>query len=151
MSAAENKVFAALNRSLEASQGRPFNETKFTMDNFSEFTKLGVLIETSLKARSNLDWALIEITVKDMSISNAIFNRFSGSINPVRNFSSVETDIIEVVICTGSNNTRNGIMSASSTFLKIEHSDTFEEVGTVTLNGSLCKLVSSFTSGLKLI
>lgn len=109
------------------------------MEYGSRLTILGVLTKTSLKSRHNFDWALIEITAKGLGISNAIPDRDGvPSIEPVRRFSRADKDVA-VATCTGSKGSKSGTMSGSSTFVKLKYSDTFEEVKTVTLHGTLCK------------
>jgi hypothetical protein len=109
------------------------------MENVSRFTILGILIRTSLKPRQNFDWALVEITAKGLGICNAIPSRVGDPwIDPIRRFSRADKDVT-VATCTGSKGSKSGTMSGSSTFLKLKYSDTFEEVKTVTLHGTLCK------------
>jgi hypothetical protein len=102
-----------------------------------ELSQLGVLIRTSLETRPGLDWALVEITATDLPITNAIRTDFQ-SFNPRLEFSTTKREI-RVFAPTRSNRRGTGIMTGFSTFLKMEHSDKFEEVKTVTLNGLLCK------------
>jgi hypothetical protein len=105
----------------------------------STLTVLGFLTKTSLKSQHNLDWALIEITATGFGISNAIPRRVGDPpIEPIRRFSRADKDIA-VATCTGSKLSKSGTMSGSSTFLKLKYSDTFEEVKTVTLRGTLSK------------
>ena len=135
------EVGQTINPTETTSSLRPFNEAQFVLGEVSELTKLGVLLKSSLKIRPDLDWALIEITAEELTISNAINLEQKRSMQPIiptRQFSTIETDI-EVATCTGSKHATVGVMSGSSTFLKMVHSDTFEEVKTVTLSGYLCR------------
>jgi hypothetical protein len=134
-------VGQTINPTETTSSLRPFNEAQFVLEESSELTKLGVLLKSSLKTRPDLDWALIEITAKELTISNTINLEQKGymqTITPIRQFSTIETDIA-VATCTGSEHATVGVMSGSSTFLKMMHSDTFEEVKTVTMSGYLCR------------
>ncbi|PMD57794.1 uncharacterized protein K444DRAFT_24532 [Hyaloscypha bicolor E] len=136
------EVGQTINPTESTSSLRPFNETQFVLEKGSELTKLGILLKSSLETRPDLDWALIEITAKELTISNAINlkqKRSMQSIIPTRQFSTIETDIA-VATCIGSKHATVGVMSGSSTFLKMVHSDTFEEVKTVALSGYLCSL-----------
>ena len=109
------------------------------MENVSRLKILGHLIKTSLKSRQNFDWALVEITAKGLDICNVIPSGVGDTwIHPIRRFSRADEEIT-VATCTGSKGSKSGTMSGSSTFLKLKYSDTFEEVKTVTLRGTLCK------------
>lgn len=109
------------------------------MESGSTLTVLGFLTKTSLKSQHSLDWALIEITATGLGISNTIRSGVGvAPIEPVRRFSRTDENIA-VATCTGSKGSNYGNMSGSSTFLKLKYSDTFEEVKTVTLRGTLCK------------
>ncbi|KAN0089172.1 hypothetical protein V8E51_019432 [Hyaloscypha variabilis] len=115
----------------------PAYETQFTMEKQSELTRLGVVRSTSIISRSDLDWALIEITAKELFFSNDVHKGLGKFISPVRNLSTVGTAEIAVVTCTGSTRTRAGIMSDHSTFIKMKYANSFVEVRTVTFDGSI--------------
>jgi hypothetical protein len=99
---------------------------------------LGVMIKmTSLEAQQDLDWALVEITAKDLFFSNDIPKALGGFISPVRKLLSVKTDDIAVTTRTGSTRTRAGIMSGHSTFVKLKYGNAFAEVRTVIFDGEI--------------
>lgn len=109
----------------------------------SKLKKLGIKMKTSLEIQSNLDWALIQITAKNFTFSNIIASGAGKSkdVAPKLNFSSFGKDAVSVIARTGSKLPSIGLMSGSSTYLKMEHSNTFEEVNTVTLGQKLCEPV----------
>lgn len=127
-----------MKRSARVDSHRSLYDTQVTVESNSTLTVLGFLTKTSLKSRHNLDWALIEITVTGLGISNAIPSAIGEFIEPVRRFSRADKDIA-VATRPGSEGSKSGTMSGSSTFLKLKYSDTFEEVKTVTLRGTLSK------------
>jgi hypothetical protein len=99
---------------------------------------LGFMIKTtSPEAREDLDWALVEITAKDLFFSNDIPKALGGLISPVRKPLSLKTDGIAVITRTGSTHTRAGIMSGHSTFVKLKYGNAFAEVRTVIFDGEI--------------
>jgi hypothetical protein len=99
------------------------------------------VIKTSLQARRDLDWALVEITAKGLFFSNDGPKRLGGFISPIRDFRSLGTDDIAVATCTGSARTRAGTMSGHSTFVKLKYGNAFVEVRTVTFEGNLSRSI----------
>ena len=116
---------------------------QFSTEDSSEFIQLGVAYGKS----PNLDWALIEITLEDLTISNAIQVE-TKSTYPVQDFSTSRNDV-KIMTCTGSKGASTGIMSGPSTFLKMERSNNFEEVRTATLEGRLGKSALSLATEIR--
>lgn len=113
----------------------------FTTEESSKLTQLGVLFGISSENLPDLDWAVIAITLNDLTISNSIqIGKMSTC--PLKVL-AISTNDAEVATCTGSNGESTGILYGSSTFLKMANRDTFEEVWTATLNESLGTLILS--------
>ncbi|RDW91550.1 hypothetical protein BP5796_02715 [Coleophoma crateriformis] len=114
-----------------------------TNEDYLDLKELGVLYSISkTNEGSNLDWAVIEITKQDLVLSYALTSN-SGMLFPDFDFSDKKEDHNntredhQVITRAGSGRTMLGIQCGSSTFLKMKHSRSFEEVWTVELQGSL--------------
>ncbi|RDW60708.1 hypothetical protein BP6252_12091 [Coleophoma cylindrospora] len=114
-----------------------------TNEDYLDLKELGVLYSISKTTEnSNLDWAVIEITKQDLVLSYALTSNL-GILFPDFDFSDKKEDLNirredhQVITRTGSGRTMTGIQCGSSTFLKMKHSRSFEEVWTVELQGSL--------------
>ena len=112
-----------------------------TLDD-SEIFDIGFLYaKSTTKNNENYDWAVIQITEDDLTISNAIMTRQKHTY-PQKDFLtqedfSEETNSIKVVTCTGSRGADEGEMWGTKTYLKAEGSNTFGEVLIVELRGTL--------------
>lgn len=122
---------------LSVSGFQPNIGTQFSIEDGSELTQIAVLMSSSSGNLPDLDWALIEIIKGDLQMSNdtLVGQRLKS---PMLDLPPHRNDVA-VVTCTGSKHATNGLMSGSSTFMKLEYGKTFQELSTVTLNGSLCK------------
>jgi hypothetical protein len=94
-----------------------------------------------METRPSLDWALIEITAKDLPVSNIIQTGETFH-NPRLEFAKAKGDVSVVARMgdlKGSKRELTGFMSGTSTFLKMRDRDRLEEARTVQFESNLRK------------
>jgi len=103
-----------------------------TVENLSDLVEIGCLYASSLDDPNlKFDWALIQITTKDLELSQ--------SLNVRTNLpsSSHPRESEEIVAFIGSRGPVTGTSCSSSTFLKMKDSNFFQETWTVQLRDKL--------------
>ena len=103
-------------------------------DDIPDLVEFGQLIRVSKTTeRSKLDWAIIELTSPLPQFFTTIRHPV---LLPKLDLSTMTTGI-EVMTSLGAGITCKGALSSSSTYLRMAHSQTFQEVWTVKLNKNL--------------
>jgi hypothetical protein len=110
-----------------------------TFDECSELEELGSIyaISTTDFATLHLDWALVLVSQPGLKPSN-MFRIKTQILHPILGLSKGKNGAA-IATCTGSNKTNHGIISSSSTLLKLESSQTYLNVLTVELEGIIGK------------
>ena len=133
----EQTTRTGLQSDIDSTEADLTRQSRLVTADSSELLEIGFLLaKATPKNCTNYDWAIIQITSDDFSISNAMSGLSAHKGYPTRDGSTLSNGV-QIVTSIGSKGAVNGELLGSSIFLRVEGSQFFEEVEIVELRGAL--------------